>query len=65
MDTDTDPTPFFSDFNDGIKLINNVFFIFLSYNLTSGTLKFCVKILFCKHYFSPFMRKGEDPDPGL
>ncbi len=29
-------------------------------------LKFCVKILFCNHYFSPlntFMRKGEDPDP--
>jgi len=29
-------------------------------------LNFCVKILFCKHYFSPlntFMRKGKDPDP--
>ncbi len=29
-------------------------------------LKFCVKILFCKHYFillSTFMRKGKDPDP--
>ncbi len=28
--------------------------------------KFGVKILFCKHYFSPlntFMRKGKDPDP--
>ncbi len=28
--------------------------------------KFCVKILFCKHYFSPintFLRKGKDPDP--
>ncbi len=28
-------------------------------------LKFCVKILFCRHYFSPlntFMRKGKDPD---
>jgi hypothetical protein len=27
--------------------------------------KCCIKILFCKHYFSPlhiFMRKGKDPD---
>jgi hypothetical protein len=31
-------------------------------------LKFGVKILFCKHYFSPlntFMRKGKDPEPDL
>jgi hypothetical protein len=31
-------------------------------------LKFCVKILFYKHYFSPFnafMRKGKDPDPSF
>jgi hypothetical protein len=30
-------------------------------------LKFCVKILFFKLYFSPlntFIRKGKDPDPG-
>jgi hypothetical protein len=29
-------------------------------------LKFCVKILFCRHYFSllnTFMRKGKDPVP--
>ncbi len=29
-------------------------------------LKFCVKTLFCSHYFSPlyaFMRKGKDPEP--
>jgi hypothetical protein len=29
-------------------------------------LKFFVKILYCRHYFSPlntFMRKGKDPDP--
>jgi hypothetical protein len=46
-------------------------------NLSTGTLfsvakitffcfKISVKILFCKHYFSPlntFMRKGKDPDP--
>ncbi len=28
---------------------------------------FCVKILFCRHYFSllnTFMSKGKDPDPG-
>ena len=28
--------------------------------------KFCVKILFCRHYFSPlntFMRKGKGPNP--
>jgi hypothetical protein len=28
-------------------------------------LKFCNKILVCKHYFSTFMRKGRDPDPYL
>ncbi len=52
------------------------FFIFFSHNLPTGTLssvleieffaKICIKILFCKHYFSPlntFMRKGKDPDP--
>jgi hypothetical protein len=29
---------------------------------------FCVKILFCGHYFRPlntFLRKGKDPDPDL
>jgi len=29
-------------------------------------LKLCVKILFCRHYFSPLntsMRKGKDPEP--
>ena len=27
-------------------------------------LKFCVKILFCRHYFSPLNTvKGKDPDP--
>ncbi len=51
--------------------------IFFSNNLPAGTLSsvlkmyffakiFCVKILFCKHYFSPlntFMIKGKDPNP--
>ncbi len=64
---DPDPTPLFSDFKDAI---------FFSYNLPAGTYirsliysfkdKFCVKILFSKHNFSPlntFMRKGKDPNP--
>jgi hypothetical protein len=62
---DPDPTPFFSDFKDVKK---NVLYIF-SYNLPAGTLssvlKFCVKILFCKHYFSSFitfMRNEKDPE---
>jgi hypothetical protein len=73
MDPVPDPTPFFSNFVDAKKKKN---FIFFSYNLPAGTissvlnilllLKFCVQILFCKHYFSPlntFTRKGKDPDP--
>ncbi len=45
---------------------------FLYNNFYAGTLStlvsnfFCVKILLCKHYFSPlntFVRKGLDPDP--
>jgi hypothetical protein len=66
--SDPDPTPFFSDFKDA-----KCFFLhFISYNLVPTTyyllsqklnfwLKFCVKILFCKHYFSlhnTFMREG-------
>jgi hypothetical protein len=49
--------------------------MFFSYNLPTGTSfslfsvkKFCVKILFCRHYFNPlntFVRKGKDPDPSL
>jgi hypothetical protein len=38
----------------------------LQFKKLNFLLKFCVKILFCKHYFSPlntFMRKGKDPDP--
>ncbi len=63
MDPDTDPTPdptpFFSDFKDAKKLI--FFRLFFFYSLPTGTLssvlkikfllEFCVKILFCKHYF--------------
>jgi hypothetical protein len=67
-DPTPDPTPFFRDFKDAKK---NIYFIFFSYNLPTGTLssclkikfllKFCVKILFCRHHFIPlntFMRKG-------
>jgi hypothetical protein len=76
MDPDLDPTqnltPFFSDLKDA-KII-----LFFSYHLPAGTLssvlkinfllKLCVKILFCKHYFSSlntFLRKVKDPDPDL
>jgi hypothetical protein len=53
---------------------NKTFFYIFYYNLPACTwtsflkikflLKFCVKILFCRHYFSlvnTFMRKGKDP----
>jgi hypothetical protein len=52
-----DPTPFFSDHH------MHIFFSLKHFNFM---LKFCVKILFCKHYFSPFnifKKKGKDPDP--
>ncbi len=58
--------------------INNVFSHFflitcpqvhhLQFKKCNSLLKFCVKMLFCSHYFSPlntFMRKGKDPDPHL
>jgi hypothetical protein len=73
---DPDPTPFFINFKDARK--NILFFIFFlitcpqAYHLQSKKfnflLKFCVKILFCRHYFSQlntYMRKGKDPDPHL
>ncbi len=62
--------------NSGCKNKYRIFSIFFSYNLSSAyyllslkfsfLLKFCVKILFSKHYFSPLniiMRKRKDPDP--
>ncbi len=77
-ETDPDPsrypTLFFSDFKDGQKKIFIYFLITYWYAQIhclqcwkfNFLLKFCVKILFCMHYFSSlntFMRKGKDPDP--
>jgi hypothetical protein len=59
--------------SETLRMQKKIFFIFFSYNLLAGTLssvlknvnfwlKFGVKILLCKHYFSPlntFMRKRE------
>ncbi len=74
MDPAPDPTPFFSDLEDAKKIIFFLIFFLITYPqahyLESYKLvfcqNFCVKILFCKHYFSPlntFMRKGKDLDP--
>jgi hypothetical protein len=76
MDPDPDPTPYMIPFFRDFRMQKIYFFIFFSHNFPTGTLssvlkfffllKFCVKILFCKHYFSPlntFMRKGKDPEP--
>jgi hypothetical protein len=72
---DPDPNPFFDDLKDAKK----VFFLNYFLNLTRrpqahylqslkkfNFFKFCVKILYWKHYFSPlntFMRKGMEPEP--
>jgi hypothetical protein len=53
QDLDPDPTPDSTPFRRHI--------IFNLKNLIFFSIIFCVKILFCKHYFSPlntFMRKG-------
>ncbi len=70
---DRDPTPFFSDFKDVKKKLFHIFFLKIypqAHHLQSSKffflLKFCAKILFCKHYFSllnTFMRKRKDPEP--
>jgi hypothetical protein len=59
-DLDPDPTPFSIDLKYAKKI---VFSIFFSHNLPTGAsfqskklnflLKFCVKMLFCRHYFNP------------
>ncbi len=71
---DPDPTPFFIDFKDAKKIIFSYFFLITcpqAYHLQSKQfnflLKFIVKILFCRHYFSPlntFIRKREGSGSG-
>jgi hypothetical protein len=75
MDPDPDPTPdptsFFSDLKDAKQNFLIFCFLYLSYlpylqSFFNFLPKVCVRILFCKHYFSllnTFMRKGKDPEP--
>ncbi len=69
-DQDPNPTPnptlFFSDFKDAKKNIffSHIFLLLIHKHIifslkTLILLKFCVKILFCKHY----LIKGKDPNP--
>jgi hypothetical protein len=67
-DPTPDPTPFFIDFKDTKKYIFPHFF-FTGTSSSVRKIKFfariCVKILFCRHYFSQlytFMRKWKDPE---
>jgi hypothetical protein len=73
LDSAPDPTPFFSEFKDTRKYFFSPYFflqltrrhIIFSLKNLFFLLKFCVEIIFCKHYRSPlntFMRKGKDPD---
>jgi hypothetical protein len=72
-DPTLDPTSFFIDFKDAKKNICFAFFLItcqqkhhLQSKKSNFLLKFCVKILLCRHYFSPLntsMRKGKDPEP--
>jgi hypothetical protein len=76
-DPTTDPTPDSTPFFIDLRMQKNIYFLHIfSYNLPTRTsssskklnffAKICVKILFCRHYFSSlntFMRKGKDPDP--
>ncbi len=68
-DPSADPTPFF-------KAAKKIFLLIFSHNMLQAhhlqskkfnfLLKFCVKMLLCRHYFSTLntiMRKGKDPDP--
>ncbi len=71
-DPSPDLIPFFIDFKDAKK--NHIFFFYsnlptshyLQSKVFNFLLKFCVKILFGRRYFSPlntFMRKAKYPDP--
>jgi hypothetical protein len=75
QDPTSDPTPFFIGFKAAKKSNFSNFFLItcpqvhhLQTKKLNILLKFCVKMLFCKHYCSPlntFMKKGKvsDPDP--
>jgi hypothetical protein len=67
-----DPTTFFIDFKNTKTNIFSYFFLitfpqahYLWTKKFNFLLKFCVKILFSRHYFSlnTFMRKGKDLEP--
>jgi hypothetical protein len=68
-----DPSPFFIGFKDAKKYFLKYFFLItcpqahhLQFRKLNFLLKFCDKMLFCRHYFSPldtFMRKRRNPDP--
>jgi hypothetical protein len=68
-DPDSDPTSFFIDFKIAKKLFLYFFLIswpeahHLQSKKINFLLNFCVKILFCRHYFNTLMRKGKDPEP--
>ncbi len=73
-DPTPDPTSFFIDFKDATKNIFVSYFFLITcqhaHHLQSPKLnfllKFCFKILFCRHYFSPLntsMSKGKVPEP--
>ncbi len=67
LDPTPDPTSFFIDFKDAkffCKACQQAHH--LQSKKFSFLLKFCVKILFCRHYFSPLnesMSQGKDPEP--
>ncbi len=59
-DPTPDPIPFFNDFKDAKENLFFIFFLlpylqvhYLQSSKLNFLLKFWVKILFCKHYFSP------------
>ncbi len=70
---DPDPTPFFTDFKDAKTIFFSYYFLItcpqvhhLQSKKFNFLLKFCLKMLFCRHCFSSlntFMRKGKDPKP--
>ncbi len=74
LDPTPDSTPFFIDFKDAKKYFFSPYFFLITcpqaHHLQPKKLifllKFCTKILFCRHYFNllnTFMRKGKDPEP--